>query len=64
MRTNIEIDDALIKEAIAVSGAKTKKDVVAEALLLLVRTRRQARIRSLRGKLKWEGSLEAMRTDK
>lgn len=62
-RTNIDIDDDLIKEAIAVTGAKTKKDVVTEALRLLVRTRRQAGIKTLRGKLKWEGSLDAMRTD-
>ena len=63
MRTNIDIADALIQEAIAVTGAKTKKDVVTQALRLLVRTRRQARIRNLRGKLKWEGSLDAMRID-
>ncbi len=63
MRTNIDIDDDLIKEAIAVTGAKTKKDVVTEALRLLVRTRQQAGVKKLRGKLKWEGSLDAMRTD-
>jgi Arc/MetJ family transcription regulator len=63
MRTNIDIDDDLIKEAIAVTGAKTKKDVVTEALRLLVRTRQQASIKKLRGKLKWEGSLDEMRTD-
>lgn len=64
MRTNIEIDDALMKEAIAISGAKTKKDVVTEALRLLVRTRGQANVKKLRGKLKWQGSLDDMRTDK
>ena|GEM_PF-123846 len=63
IRTNIDIDDDLIKEAIAVTGAKTKKDVVTEALRLLVRTRQQAGIKKLRGKLKWEGSLDEMRTD-
>lgn len=64
MRTNIDIDDALMKEAIAVSGAKTKKDVVAEALQLLVKTRRQADVKKLRGQLKWQGSLDDMRTDR
>ena len=63
MRTNIDIVDELIKEAIAVTGANTKKDVVTEALRLLVRTRQQAGIRKLRGKLKCEGSLDAVRTD-
>ena len=64
MRTNIEIDDDLIREAMALTGAKTRKDVVAEALRLLVRTLRQAGIKKRRGKLKWDGSLDAMRTDK
>jgi Arc/MetJ family transcription regulator len=63
MRTCIDIDDDLIKDAISVTGAKTKKDAVTEALRLLVSTRRQAGIRKLRGKLKWEGSLDAVRTD-
>jgi Arc/MetJ family transcription regulator len=63
MRTNIEIDDDLMKKAIAVTGSKTKKDVVDEALRLLVRTRQQAGVKKLRGKLKWEGSLDEMRTD-
>lgn len=63
MRTNIDIDDVLIKEAIAISGAKTKKEVVTEALRLLVRTRQQSKVKKLRGKLKWQGSLDEMRTD-
>jgi Arc/MetJ family transcription regulator len=52
-----------MKKAIAVTGSKTKKDVVDEALRLLVRTRQQAGVKKLRGKLKWEGSLDEMRTD-
>lgn len=64
MRTNIEIDEVLMTQAIAVSGAKTKKEVVTEALRLLVRTRQQAEIKKLRGKLKWDGSLDDMRADK
>lgn len=63
MRTNIVIDDALMREALAVSGNKTKKETVEEGLKLLVTMGKQARIRNLRGKLKWEGNLDAMRTD-
>ena len=64
MRTNIDIDDALMAEALKASGCKTKKAAVEEALRLLVRTRSQRRIRALRGKLRWEGSLDEMRRDR
>lgn len=63
VRTNIEIDDELMEEALKVGGFKTKKQAVEEGLRLIVRTRRQGRIRRLRGKLKWEGSLDEMRRD-
>ena len=63
MRTNIEIDDKLMADALKASGAKTKRETVEEALRLLVRTHGQRRIRKYRGKLKWEGSLNEMRRD-
>ena len=63
MRTNIDIDDDLMDRAIAISGRKTKKGTVEEALRFLVAQKGQAKIRSLRGKLSWEGDLERMRTD-
>ncbi|TMA30418.1 MAG: type II toxin-antitoxin system VapB family antitoxin [Deltaproteobacteria bacterium] len=63
MRTNIVIDDRLIADAQRATGIKTKKGVVEEGLRVLVRLKRQAGVRSWRGKLKWEGDLEAMRTD-
>lgn len=63
MRTNIVIDDSLMNEALGVSGFKTKRETVEEALKLLVALRNQAKIRSLRGKLLWQGDLEAMRSD-
>ena len=63
MRTNIEIDDKLMAEALKAGGFSTKKATVEEGLRLLVRTRNQARIRQLRGKLRWEGSLDEMRRD-
>lgn len=61
MRTNIEIDDRLMKEAMRTSGARTKRAVVEEALRLLVRTKSQGSIRRLRGKIAWEGDLNASR---
>ena len=64
MRTNIEIDDRLMAEALKAGGYRTKKAAVEEGLRLLVRTRNQARIRQLRGKLRWEGSLDEMRRDR
>lgn len=64
MRTNIEIDDALMSDALEAGGFKTKKETVEEALRLLVRTKAQAQLKSLRGALSWEGSLDDMRRDK
>jgi Arc/MetJ family transcription regulator len=62
MRTNIVIDDALMDEAIKLTGAKTKKEAVELGLRTLVRIKRQERIKRYRGKLKWEGNLSQMRT--
>ena len=62
MRTNIVIDESLMNEAMALLGNKTKKETVEEALRVLVQFKRQSSIRSLRGNLKWEGDLDAMRT--
>ena len=64
MRTTIDIDNELMAEALKASGCKTKKAAVEEGLRLLVRTRRQGRILELRGKLRWEGSLDEMRRDR
>jgi Arc/MetJ family transcription regulator len=63
MRTNIEIDDDLIGKAMSLSGLTTKRETVEEALRLLVRLKSQEAIRNYRGKLLWEGDLEAMRAD-
>jgi len=61
MRTNIVIDDALMETALKVTGLKTKRETVEEALMLLIALKNQTNIRSLRGTLQWEGDLEAMR---
>jgi len=61
MRTNIEIDDKLISDAMRLSGARTKKAAVEAGLRLLAQTHAQAAIRKLRGKIKWEGDLSRSR---
>jgi Arc/MetJ family transcription regulator len=61
MRTNIDIDDRLMRQALRASGRTTKRAVVDEALKLLVQTRSQAGIRKLRGRIRWEGDLETSR---
>jgi Arc/MetJ family transcription regulator len=63
MRTNIVIDDKLIHEAMTLSNLKTKKAVVESGLRLLVQIKKQEQIKNLRGKLKWDGDLDAMRMD-
>jgi Arc/MetJ family transcription regulator len=65
MRTNIVIDDELIKRAMRVSGARTKREAVQRSLELMVRIAEQERLlRSARGKFRWEGDLTAMRRDR
>lgn len=61
MRTNIEIDDELMAKAMAATNSTTKKAVVEQGLQLLVRLKAQEGIKKLRGKVKWEGDLAAMR---
>jgi predicted nucleic acid-binding protein/Arc/MetJ family transcription regulator len=61
MRTNIDIDDRLMREAMRSSGARTKRAAVEEGLRLLIQTRTQSSIRRLRGTVAWEGDLETSR---
>ncbi|MCH8487477.1 MAG: type II toxin-antitoxin system VapB family antitoxin [Candidatus Cyclonatronum sp.] len=64
MRTNIDIDNKLMDEAVKYSGLSTKKEIVHEALRVLVQREKQKRIRNYRGKLSWEGDLDEMRESK
>jgi Arc/MetJ family transcription regulator len=61
MRTNIEIDDRLLAQAQAATGATTKKETVRLGLELLVRLDRQAAVRELRGEVHWDGDLDDLR---
>jgi len=64
MRTNIVIDDELMSATLQATGIKTKREAVEEGLRTLLRLSRQERLRKLKGKLKWNGDLDAMRTDR
>jgi Arc/MetJ family transcription regulator len=61
IRTNIEISDELMKEALRASGLKTKRAVVEAALKTLIRLKRQEKILDLAGKVHWEGDLDESR---
>lgn len=61
MRTNVVLDDELVDRAREMTGIRTKREVIDVALRTLIRLRQQERVRQLRGKLHWEGDLEAMR---
>ena len=62
MRTNIDIDDKLLKEAMKITRLSTKKDVVNFALDEVVKLHKRKAILSLQGKVKWEGNLDEMRS--
>jgi Arc/MetJ family transcription regulator len=64
MRTNIVLDDKLIERAQKLTGIKTKREVVDEALRTLILLREQGSIRTVRGKLKWEGDLNEQRSSR
>lgn len=61
MRTNIEIDDDLMKEALKYSKLKTKKEIVNEALSEYIKYQKRLNLASLQGKVKWVGDLDKMR---
>ena len=64
MRTNIDIDDKLLSDAMEATGASTKREVVELGLTSLVTLKKQERVKKLRGKLMWEGDLNQMRSQK
>jgi len=64
MRTNVVIDDDLMKSAFKVADAKTKKGVIEEGLRILAQVKRLEALKPFRGKLRWSVGLEEMRLDK
>ena len=63
MRTNIVIDDQLMRDAMQATGARTKREAVEIGLRTLVKLEQQKQIKAFRGRLAWEGDLESMRRD-
>lgn len=63
MRTNIVIDDNLMSSTLLATGLKTKREVVELGLRTLLQLRQQEEIKRFRGKLDWQGDLDAMRSD-
>jgi len=63
MRTNVVIDDALMKQALQSGEFPTKRSAIEAGLRLLVQMNSQKRLRKLRGKVLWDGDLDAMRRD-
>lgn len=61
MRTNIEIDDRLMRRAMRISRSRTKRGAVEAGLRLLIQTRGQISLRRLRGKVRWDGDLNQSR---
>ena len=64
MRTNIDIDDRLMRQAMRSSGARTKRAAVEQGLRLLIQTRGQSSLRRLRGKVVWNGDLDISRLER
>jgi Arc/MetJ family transcription regulator len=63
-RTNINLDDTLVKEGMKLTGARTKRELVDLALRELLRRENQKSILALEGRIKWEGNLDELRTDR
>ena len=63
MRTNIVIEDQLMRDAMQASGARTKREAVELGLRTLVNLDQQKRIKDFRGRLPWDGDLESQRLD-
>lgn len=63
MRTNIVIDDQLMRDAMQASGARTKREAVEIGLRTLVKLEQQKRIKAFRGRMAWDGDLNSLRQD-
>jgi len=61
MRTNVILDETLVAQAKGLTGIKTTRGVLDEALRVLIRLQEQGQVRELRGRLQWEGDLATLR---
>jgi len=60
-RTNIVLDESLVRQGLKATGMKTRRALVHHALQELVRREKQTGLLSLKGKIRWTGNLDAMR---
>ncbi len=60
-RTNIDLDERLVREGLKIFGCKSKRELVNLALSELLKKAKRKEILKLRGQLKWEGNLEELR---
>jgi len=60
-RTNVVLNGELVREAMELTGIKTKRALLDEALRMLIRIKKQERILDLFGTVDWVGDLDAMR---
>jgi len=63
VRTNVVLDDELMARALESSGCRTKRAAIEAGLRLLVQVNAQKKLRTLKGKVTWEGDLDEMRRD-
>jgi Arc/MetJ family transcription regulator len=61
MRTNVVLDDQLMSRALRSSGCRTKRSAIETGLRLLVQVNSQRRLRTLKGRIGWDGNLDEMR---
>ena len=61
MRTNVDIDDDLMRDALRLTGLKTKRAAIETGLRMLIRVKGQERMLELAGKVHWDGDLDEMR---
>ncbi|MRX07604.1 type II toxin-antitoxin system VapB family antitoxin [Pseudoduganella sp. FT25W] len=64
MQTNIFIDEKLMQETLLLTGLTSESEAVELGLRTVVRLKQQEKIRQFRGKLAWEGDLDAIRSDR
>ena len=60
-RTNINLDDTLVKRGLKITGVRTKRELIDFALRELIRKEDQKSILSLEGRIRWEGELDEVR---
>ncbi|RKX30086.1 MAG: type II toxin-antitoxin system VapB family antitoxin [Verrucomicrobia bacterium] len=63
-RTNINLNDTLVKKGLKITGLRTKRELVDLALRELVRKEDQKGFLALEGKIRWEGDLDEVRKDR